>query len=125
MNAHLRNIHNKPFDAMFPANLRMSVFRVCGNSLLRCGNMLCIFDCVSLCTVCLQVLTISSAATSNNGAYVCVVVDGAVSSAASNAYTLTVVRKFLCIHLLSFQIIWCFIFFTYMSLTDFVTLYIH
>jgi hypothetical protein len=36
MNAHLRKIHHKPFDAMFPANLRMSAFRVCGNSLLRC-----------------------------------------------------------------------------------------
>jgi hypothetical protein len=37
MNAHLRNIHHKTFDAMFPANMRMSVFRVCGNSLLQCN----------------------------------------------------------------------------------------
>jgi hypothetical protein len=36
MNAHLRKIHHKPFDAMFPANLRMSAFRVCGKSLLQC-----------------------------------------------------------------------------------------
>jgi hypothetical protein len=39
MNAHLRKIHHKPFDAMFPANLHMSAFRVCGNSLLQCDDI--------------------------------------------------------------------------------------
>jgi hypothetical protein len=41
MNAHLRKIHHKPFDAMFTANLRMNAFRVSGNSLLQCVPAVC------------------------------------------------------------------------------------
>ena len=40
-----------------------------------------------------QVLTVSGAATSDSGDYVCTVVDGTVSSPSSNVYTLTVVRE--------------------------------